>query len=65
MRIQYFDDGYDPFHATLSIGDEQKDTDPHAEFARLHDSRPVFDEDIRPHFGVPADPTELPRGRPG
>lgn len=55
MRIQDFDDGYDPFHAMLTVGGEEKVSDPYPELARLRALGPVFDGDIRAHFRVPGD----------
>ena len=56
MRIQDFDDGYDPFHAMLTIGGEDRVSDPYPELARLRADNSVLDGDIRAHFGVPGDP---------
>lgn len=56
LRIEDFDDAYDPFRAMLTIGGEGKVVNLYAELARLRALHPVLDGDIRQHFGVPGDP---------
>lgn len=53
-RIEDFDDDFDPFSAQLLA--ERVNGDPYLELARLRALAPVYDMDIRAHFGAPGDP---------
>jgi cytochrome P450 len=56
LHIEDFADDYDPFHALMTIGGEERVIDPYPELKRLRSLAPVHDFDIRAHFGVPGDP---------
>lgn len=56
VRIQGFNDDYDPFHAMLTIGLEERVADPYPEVARLRALAPAHALDLRQHFDVAADP---------
>ncbi|MFV3075517.1 cytochrome P450 [Niveispirillum fermenti] len=57
-RIRDFDDpDYDPFNAMGTLGGEYRIRDCYPELARLRRLSPVFDGDIRVHFGLAPDLT--------
>jgi cytochrome P450 len=56
LKIEDFSDAFDPFHAMLTIGGEDRVVDPYPELAKLLGESPVHSFDIRDHFGVPGDP---------
>src|ERR1700749_4147191 len=57
-RIRDFDDpDYNPFTAAKLLGGEGQVRDVHPEFHRLRALNPVFDGDLRTHFGIAPDLT--------
>ena len=57
-RIRDFaDPEYNPFTAAKLLGGEGEVKDVHPEFHRLRELNPVFDGDLRQHFGLHADLT--------
>jgi cytochrome P450 len=57
-RIRDFADAdYNPFTAAKLLGGEGEVKDIHPEFHRLRELNPVFDGDLRQHFGLNADLT--------
>lgn len=57
-RIRDFaDPAYNPFTAAKLLGGEGEVKDVHPEFHRLRELNPIFDGDLRQHFGLHADLT--------
>lgn len=57
VKLQDFEDGFDPFTAWAKIGGEDAIVDPYPELVRLRHLAPVHARDIREHFGLQPDLT--------
>lgn len=58
-RIRDFEDTtFNPFTAMKVVGGEQNVKDFYPELKRLRDLNPVFDGDLRAHFGLPVAPSK-------
>lgn len=52
-RIEDFDDGFDPFHALLTLGGEGHIHEPLVKLAEVAKTTPVFEGDLQTFFGAP------------